>query len=361
MDKRRRSTIKVGVATTDWSGSVTDRRGFPVMGGAGWIRLGQVAEKSRHPWALGKLVVRGKRLAVRSWDGVLHDDCEVIIMQRYMQAEVPDYVRNAVNAGQIVINDVDDHFWQIHPTNRASKVIDPKINKISNHEHYARTLNASSVVTVSSPYLSEVIGQWNENVRLIENCVDVRSFPRRVREHPRKIAIGWCGSTAHRSGDLDLLRPVFAALSNVRYVHVGHYELHPSFASEVGLVDRQVQRVRMLSPKEYPTAFTFDVGVAPLVDIPFNRAKSFIKAIEYAAAGVPYVASDVAEYRRLFDEYGVGRLASTTEEWLAHIEELRDARVRLVEAKRQYQVIAENFDVKKQAKLWDELLWEVVA
>ncbi len=33
------------------------------------------------------------------------------------------------------------------------------------------------------------------------------------------------------------------------------------------------------------------VGIAPLVDRPFNRSKSWIKGLEYSAFGLPFVAS----------------------------------------------------------------------
>jgi len=40
-----------------------------------------------------------------------------------------------------------------------------------------------------------------------------------------------------------------------------------------------------------------DIGIAPLVDNLFNRAKSNIKWLQYAALGSPCVASDLAPYQ----------------------------------------------------------------
>lgn len=51
----------------------------------------------------------------------------------------------------------------------------------------------------------------------------------------------------------------------------------------------------------------WDVGIAPLADIPFNRARSDIKLKEYGAAGVPWLASPVGPYRDLGEAQG-GRL-----------------------------------------------------
>lgn len=41
----------------------------------------------------------------------------------------------------------------------------------------------------------------------------------------------------------------------------------------------------------------FDVGVAPLVDTPFNRVKSDIKLLDYSAMGLRALVSDLPVYR----------------------------------------------------------------
>ena len=63
------------------------------------------------------------------------------------------------------------------------------------------------------------------------------------------------------------------------------------------------------------------VGLVPLIDSPFNRAKSWLKGIEYAALGVPFVASPLPEYRKLAD-LGAGVLADSPQEWYEAIDML---------------------------------------
>jgi glycosyltransferase involved in cell wall biosynthesis len=54
--------------------------------------------------------------------------------------------------------------------------------------------------------------------------------------------------------------------------------------------------------------------LVPLLDSPFNRAKSWLKGIEYASLGVPFIASPLPEYRKLA-ELGAGVLADTPQQW----------------------------------------------
>lgn len=46
---------------------------------------------------------------------------------------------------------------------------------------------------------------------------------------------------------------------------------------------------------------SLDIGIVPLQDTAFNQAKSALKALEFAAAGVPVVASDLPEFVTLRD------------------------------------------------------------
>jgi hypothetical protein len=41
---------------------------------------------------------------------------------------------------------------------------------------------------------------------------------------------------------------------------------------------------------------TWDFGIAPLVENSFNRGKSALKFLEYAALGIPGIFSNVGEY-----------------------------------------------------------------
>ncbi len=53
----------------------------------------------------------------------------------------------------------------------------------------------------------------------------------------------------------------------------------------------------------------WDVGIAPLADIPFNRARSDVKLKEYASVGLPWLASAFGPYTGLGEDEG-GRLVA---------------------------------------------------
>ena len=356
---RARSVTKIGAVSTDWSLTVGDARGFPAMGGAGWARLGQVKQYSKNHWVTGTIWANAQQIGVRSWDNHNHLDCPVVVMQRYMDVGMAGIVQRAQGTGQIVINDVDDWFWGIHENNAAYGAVDPLLNMGSNTSHYRETLLASNVVTVSTQFLACEIAKFGDvRVEVIPNGVDARRYEQRRHRKATPI-IGWAGSTGHRSGDLTVLQKPFAEIRDeFHFHHTGANDRYPTFAEEVGLAEKQVTTLPMLPPHEYPYGMVFDIGVVPLVDIPFNHAKSNIKGLEYAAAGVPFVASPLPEYVELSEQHHIGRLAKTSRDWVRELRALGDYETRLEEAVRQREAVL-ALSAKQQARLWDELIWSL--
>jgi glycosyltransferase involved in cell wall biosynthesis len=77
--------------------------------------------------------------------------------------------------------------------------------------------------------------------------------------------------------------------------------------------------------EEYPRRYAeLDVAIAPLRDHPFNHSKSWLKCLEAAACGVPFVAAPVAEYQRLA-ALGAGLIAHDPDEWYRQVRTLAES------------------------------------
>jgi hypothetical protein len=113
--------------------------------------------------------------------------------------------------------------------------------------------------------------------------------------------------------------------------HGGHIEGAPTFASKVGLKDSEVTTKPVCTSDKYPNLLTMDIGIVPLSGVPFNRAKSDIKGLEYAASGIPFIAQNLDSYIELQHTLGIGRLAKNPSKWIRHIEELRNPVIRAEE------------------------------
>jgi len=329
------------------------------MGGSGWARLGKYFPYLEPVADIGVLVFDHNigRFGVRNWDGVDNFEPDVIVMQRIMFSDVPENMLIAKSNGQRFINDLDDWYWGLSYTNKAFAASHPKISALENVNHYKKILRHSDLVTVSTPYLAERIKGWVDcPVIVVPNTVDVERFTPREHDESTVPLVGWVGSTAHRSNDLQQLRGIVGPMvesSKIRLHHSGHHSTHPLLADEIGTTEDKVTVLPMVAPSEYPSLFVFDAGIVPLSDIPFNKAKSAIKGLEYAAAGLPFVASDLDSYRQLSDE-GIGIIASKPRNWISNLSLLRDP-----EARKEIGAInrerVKAYDISRGVANWNEI------
>lgn len=308
------------------------------------------------------------RLGFPAWDGIRGfgvSESETaavfgfstVMLKLVMSRWTPRQIELAKDLGQRVIVDVDDHYEELSEENAAWHVTHPEKNKVTNREHYARVIELCDTLTVSTPELLEAYRGRHPDVRMIRNGVLAESF--HVKRQSDRPVIGWVGSTLYRSGDLDVLKgwlPEFLEEHDLMFHHAGHFDGPPSFGEIVGIRPERISYSPLVGIDYYPLLLmAFDIGIVPLTDIPFNRAKSNIKGLEYAAAGLPFVASALPEYKYLAAD-GVGRLAGTPEEWRLHLEELLDLKVRKKEAAQQRRIVTERHSIYQRAGDWRDAL-----
>lgn len=359
--------MKIGFATNDWSRTLKYKDGTPCLGGSGHVRTGQYIMPLR---SIGYDVVIGvlafnsktKRFGVHDFYGHDHFDCDVMVLQRYMHQDVLRDMRLVMDKGQIILNDVDDWYWGLSDHNAAKSMTDPSKNPTENIEHYKNILKECSGIISSTPFLTDKLKQWNQNTAMQQNYVDIDAFDKRKHSRIEKPIVGWMGSTAHRSGDLHILRGYAQRLNTkVKWHHTGHVDsVHfPKFWDEIKVPAGNVSRTNFLNPKELKEGMKFDIGLVPLTDIPFNSAKSWIKGIEYAAGGIPFVASPLDEYVRLQEEYGIGILAKKPRDYIKHIESLLDYDYRKSEADKNYEAV-QSLNIKIGARKLSKVIESLV-
>jgi hypothetical protein len=96
------------------------------------------------------------------------------------------------------------------------------------------------------------------------------------------------------------------------------------------------------------------IGLAPLLDTPFNRCKSALKSIDYAALGLAVLASDMAVYRGSLADGTAGQLVgNTAAAWYAGIDRLmRDPQARRALADRAHAAFLAQASLASQGPAW---------
>ena len=352
--KKRKPTI--GYLTSDWAWGTEPLQ----PNGCAWYRCKLPSDELNkrgwfstvgfpgfnHQRGFG-MVVPGDK-AVHGWD--------IIVFKLLMQRQVLDAMPRARELGQKIVVDIDDWFDGLAVTNRAHAATDPKNNPDNNREIYAEIIMKADAVITSTPFLFDYYAKKRDNVFLVRNGIDIDRWTPRIPRMNHRLKLGWVGATPWRSGDLETLSPFLGKYlvdRKMGFHHSGHTENGaPRANSQLGIPD-QISRTSPLVPiSAYPNLFKpMDIGIIPLNNIEFNHAKSFIKGLEYAAAGVPFVSSYSPEYQFLADN-GIGRVARTPGDWVYHLDELRMTPIRRDEIGHNLEVL-KDFTMDKRGDDWD--------
>ena len=341
----------VAFVTTDFNNNIQP----PEPNGCAWYRMVLPArELEELGW---ETVVGQPRLATDYGVGVAYKDgmltgYDATVTKLIMHKAFPEMIPIMRARGERVIVDVDDFHYGLEPTNIAYHSTHPHTDPNSNRMWYEIGIRAADRVIVSTEFLADHYSRRVRDVCLVRNSIDVDRYTPMVQNG--EAVFGWVGGTLWRSGDIELLRdwlPGFSKDHGIRVHHAGHISGDGKhFGVRAGL--KKVSTQNMTSIVEYPKLFTeFNVGLVPLTMNPFNEAKSFLKGLEYAASGIPFIASPTREYE-LLHEAGVGRLAETPDEWRDHATELLNPDVRAGEANRQRLIVESLFNIKGKGNEW---------
>ncbi len=356
----------IGIASADHLRADRSPDGVEKWGGAGWARVGQYLpfyEAAGHTVHRGVMWKKPDGLYIEDSEHV-HTRPDVIVMQRLMVKGVAEAIDFGRTHDQVVINDVDDWYWGLDEHNAAFYASHPKYNLTENTNFYREVIRSSSIITVSTAFLADRMRDMAPRAEVIHipNYIDTDRFTP-VTQHAYP-TLGWAGSTEHRSRDLETLRGVVNP-----FVVSGKYKLHhggatwtdngvivDGFAEKIGVDPALVTSAPRTMAEDYPRLLTFDVGIVPLRDIPFNRAKSYIKGLEYAAAGIPFIAQALPEYQTLFDQWGDGFIvAKKPKDWIKALNRFTDYGYRL-EMQRVCLDKVQQHRVEFGATRWIELL-----
>jgi hypothetical protein len=275
---------------------------------------------------------------------VLDVEADVVVLQRVTHAYMAQAVGIMRAKGITVVVDVDDDLSSIHPSNPAWAVHRPGAGLHSWHNVSLACRNAS-LVTVSTPALLDVYARHGRGHVLHNYLPDYYYGLPRVDSD----VVGWPGSYHSHPNDPESLGGAIARLvdEGAEFVMRGD----PTGAGRAfGLAEDP--HGGPVPIEEWPTAVAgLGIGIAPLADTKFNRAKSWLKPLEMSAAGVPWVASPRAEYERLH-KLGAGVLADRPRGWYRELKRLRESPQRRAELSEAGRTAAEQLRLRDHSWRW---------
>jgi glycosyltransferase involved in cell wall biosynthesis len=209
--------------------------------------------------------------------------------------------------GTRVVVDVDDRFDAIKKDHFGYA---DQQGDIVSHRWVDLACRHADTVTVTTPALLDRYGYGHGVV--LPNLVPAHYLD--IVGIRRPNTLGWSGFVNTHPGDLAATQGgVAQALAHTgwSFFTVG---APGGVAAELGL-PQEPEASGPVPFAEYIWALAeMEVGIVPLEDNPFNRAKSCLKMLEMAAVGVPVVASGTPDNLRLH-RLGIGAIADGRGQW----------------------------------------------
>lgn len=246
-------------------------------------------------------------------------DADVVVLQRPLDRDLVDLIPYLQRAGSAVVVEIDDDFRTLSPRNVAWKQAHPRTDPNKNWLHLDRACELADWVTCSTPALAARYGKHGR-VSIVPNYVPERYL--KVQRIPKddgddRIYVGWTGSVNTHPDDLQAmgngLHKAIQKDPRIQFAVVGS---GLGVNKRAGLpVSYPLQVAGWLPIDQFTEAMAqFDLGLVPLEHSAFNQAKSWLKGLEFASLGVPFIASPTHQYQSLHD-LGIGSLANSANDW----------------------------------------------
>ncbi len=291
------------------------------------------------PWSVMNL--RHTLRHLHEWD--------VIWMARPRHYTMLPLIRRAHALGKPILIDIDDWLLDV-----PAEHVDADFYRTRPLQETVYTaLRTVDAVTTSTEAIAERCAALGVRAHLLPNAIDCTQFRRQERSG-ETTTIAFCGTSSHYE-DVPLIVPALRQLleqdrHRVRVVSVG--------CPIPGLEDcAEYSHHAFVDAPQYPQFMSdlrIDIGLAPLHDTAFNRAKSDVKYLEYSATGAATIASPVAPYRAsIHEDRGLLVSANTPEAWTATIFRLvqePDLRQRL--ATSAYEWVRNERSIEATADMW---------
>lgn len=240
-----------------------------------------------------------------SWSGVFKPD--VVVMTRYGEPFGVDIVNFFKDHNIPVIYHIDDDLLEL-PESLGTEIARRQGAVVATRSYIMKHVD---MIYASTSHLSKLLTDRFPITKVIHGNIYApylgAEIGKIVQANQERYIIGYMGSKGHQH-DLELVVPALERLLDERPNL--HFEVFGTIKMPEKLL-RFGNRVKSRSVQKTYIEFLgtlgnlgWNIGLAPLVNEPFNLCKAPTKFIEYTASGIPVVASDIPVYSDVIPEGG---------------------------------------------------------
>lgn len=257
--------------------------------------------------AVSQFRVTKKRFGVwERWDAAFKPD--LVILTRYALPYGRDILDYFKGKGIPVVYHLDDNLLEIPPSLGAAIQKSHGASEVVEERRYL--LQNCDLIYASTPYLAQHLGPLFPGQKIFTG-IYAPYMAGHIRTDKTLAngaqTIGYMGSRGHQE-DIELVVPALSRLMDenpqLRFEVFGTIQVPPALIRFGERVKSHKVSRNYIGFLNALANLNWDIGLAPLANDKFNLCKAPTKYIEYTAAGIPVVASDMLVYSAVMPEGG---------------------------------------------------------
>jgi glycosyltransferase involved in cell wall biosynthesis len=204
--------------------------------------------------------------------------------------------------------------------------------------HMARV---SDHIFAGNQFLAKKALEFNDAVSVVPTSLKVQKYDVATEQSNEYVDLVWIGSRSTSKYLLDIL-PELEALAkkfaNLRLKIIADFNLPDAKLPVIAVPWSEDNEVKEL--------LSSDIGIAPMRSNDWTRGKCALKVLQYMAARLPVVSSNVGVNGDAVTEGETGLLVNSPQQWqhaLSHLIEEQAYRVQLGEAG--FEKVSKNYDI----------------
>ncbi|MHA1586442.1 MAG: hypothetical protein ACTSUW_03795 [Candidatus Heimdallarchaeota archaeon] len=307
-----------------------------------------------------------------------YDDYDVFIFNRFYRGLVAEHIRFLKENGKTIIYETDDNYEGIDESHAFVKIRKEAVK--SSRE----LIKLADGITVSTTELKREILKKNPSadIHVITNALDFTEYPKRKNKN-KKVKVGFQGSNIHVQ-DLLIVIDAIQQLQEEIEFDFEIFGIDDRPFKELNKFCLEYKKRKWQWIKDFPKLYEkleeinyrhipfceyteyrkklatldWDIGIAPLTDTLFNRAKSCLKFYEYAAVGTTTLASNVLPYNEEMEKEDLVKNRHT--KWKNKLRRLiLDKKYREERLKKQEQFLINNKNIVDVIKQWESAITSI--
>ncbi len=324
---------------------------FPFLEAQGWQVTVQPLFSERYL----TLLYAGKSTALEAAKGYINRLLVLCAVKRYDRLVIekelfpfmPAWAEKILNRLRIsYFVDYDDaifHNYDQHPI--FKKFLPHKIDQV---------MKNSAAVVAGNRYLADRARKAGAStVHIVPTVIDLCRYPVKTHGQADHFVLGWIGT---KSTFEKHLLPCRHWLKEAQRLHP-QLHVHIIGVTEEMDLGPRVSYIPWTEESEVAEILKMDAGLMPLQDSVWEKGKCAYKLIQYAACGIPGIASDVGMNREVTVPRETGILANTDAEWLGAVGLLiHDPSERLRLGTNARKKVERVYSIQQTHKMWLDIL-----